>query len=449
LAGLTALRRLELQAQLGGGGSTAIEGLSRLTALEDLCLDGECGPMAQPSDLAPLTALTRLAMLCVPPDLGSHPAAARLRRLELQAFGVLFDAPRGGDGSGANGAAAAALAALARGAPLLERLRIRVGISSDLQEPFPMGEYPGGVELGAPLGPGVAWPSLTHLQVTPWAALLLAACAFPRLSRLAAAFTEEGGNRGISSNERLRTAVAALAGKARDHAALLIEDQWGSAYDAAGVLAAAAAIPGLRHLTLERSGLFGRVPAAPSRGDWARLAASLESLELTGHLATFGHAEPLAALTGLTQLFLTARFEDQAPAAAAPLPPAGGPHNGGEPPMGPGSSESARAARALARLPRLVHLRLAFPRGDLPGESLGWGSPVVAAELARCPALRLLEIDRRDDPLWRHERLGPHPGMPRPSPTWPPFAEALRAGGCGAAVRPASSGAAKSFELEC
>jgi hypothetical protein len=64
----------------------------------------------------------------------------------------------------------------------------------------------------------------------------------------------------------------------------------------------------------------------------------------------------------------------------------------------------------------------------------------VAAALARCPALRLLEVGRPQDPLWRHEG-GPAHGangrMPRPSPAWPPFAEALMAGGCRATVRPA------------
>jgi hypothetical protein len=237
VSGLAGLRRLALQDQwIDNEPCPAVEGLSGLTALEDLCLGGDCGPMAQPSDLAPLTALTRLEMLCVPPDFGSHPVAARLRRLELQSFGVLFDAPRGGDGSGANGAAAAALAALARGAPLLERLRIHVGDRNDVL----MDDYPGDVELGAPLGPGVAWPSLTHLEVTPWAALLLADCAFPRLSRLVANIPEKADGKGIASDERhrvrraVRAAVAALAAKARDHAALLAYDQRYSAPNAVG-----------------------------------------------------------------------------------------------------------------------------------------------------------------------------------------------------------------------
>jgi hypothetical protein len=125
------------------------------------------GPLAQPSDLAPLTALTRLAMTCVPPELAAHPLAARLRRLELQAFGALdASAPGGGGGSGAGGAAAAALAALARGAPLLERLRICVDDRFDWGEDAALlCDYPGDVELGAPLGPGVAWPSLEHLLI--------------------------------------------------------------------------------------------------------------------------------------------------------------------------------------------------------------------------------------------------------------------------------------------
>ena len=68
-----------------------------------------------------------------------------------------------------------------------------------------------------------------------------------------------------------------------------------------------------------------------------------------------------------------------------------------------------------------------------------WDSPAVAAELARCPALRLLEVERSYSSLWRHER-GPARGAdsrPLPSPLWPPFAQALRAGGCLATVRPA------------
>jgi hypothetical protein len=93
-------------------------------------------------------------------------------------------------------------------------------------------------------------------------------------------------------------------------------------------------------------------------------------------------------------------------------------------------------ARVLARLPRLEHLRLL----NQATTGITWGFPEVAAELARCPALRVLEIDRAHDPLWRHE-LGPargaHPRVPRPSSEWPPFAEALHAGGCRAALRPA------------
>jgi hypothetical protein len=455
-SGFTGLRRLEVHAGLAWGHEDiAVEGLPGLTALEDLRLQGDCEPLAQPSDLAPLTALTRLVLSCVPPELASHPVAARLRRLELQAFGVLEAAPGGGNGSGANGAAAAALAALARGAPLLERLRMRTSCYVKNDETYLLEDHPGDVELGAPLGPGVAWPSLTHLHVTHWAALLLAGCAFPRLSRLVADIYEEGGDRGIVFNQQLRTAVAALAAKARDHAALLINDHRPGAADAAGVLSAAAAVPGLRHLSwmrLQRPG--GGAVAAPP-GDWARLAASLESLELAGPLAAFGYAEPLAALTGLTRLFLSAAFEDGA-SAAPPLPPAaGGLCEGGEPSKGPPRNALARTACALARLPLLAHLRLTFPttyRGNAPNKHKGWGRLAVAAELARCrPALRLLEIDRLDGPLWRHQRgspCGPGPLGPLPSPAWPPFANALRAGGCGATVRPAPEGPSFSFAIK-
>jgi hypothetical protein len=462
VSALTRLRRLEVFAQgLCDQDPAAVEGLSGLTALEDLRLDCDGEPLAQPSDLAPLSALTRLAMTCVPPELASHPVAARLRRLELQAFGVLEYAPAGGDGSGANGAAAAALAALARGAPLLERLRIRVLVRFEFAgRPTLLGDHPGDVELGAPLGPGVAWPSLTHLQVTAWAALLLASCAFPRLSRLAADICEKGGDQGIVSNERLRTAVAALAAKARDHVALRVNNRLSSNQvpdqPGADVLAAAAAVPGLRHLswltyTSPTSWRGGTAPATP--GDWARLAASLESLELVGYVPAFGYAEPLAALTGLTRLFLQVDSiyppDDTAAAAQPPLPPAGGGREPGEPYTA--RAQLARAARALAVLPRLAHLRLTFPKGDGGyGCTSDWACPAVAAELARCPALRLLEIDRPDDPLWRHER-GPDPCAPLPSPAWPPFAKALRARGCDAAVRPvrASTGMhSEAFDIE-
>jgi hypothetical protein len=415
VSGLTSLRRLDVRGPgFGDQGCSTVDGLSELTALEDLRLDGEREPLVQPSDLAPLTALTRLMTWCVPPELGSLPVGARLRRLELQAFGVLkATAAAGCDGSGANGAAAA-LAALARGAPLLERLRIRVHVYDRGQDgPFLLADYPrDGVALGAPLGPGVAWPSLTHLEVTPWAALLLAACAFPRLSRFAASVSQEGGGKGIAADGPLRTAVAALAAKARDHVALLVVNSQFEFPDAAGMLAAAAAVPGLRHLSWRCScDFFGDATAVPP-SDWGHLAASLESLQLSGPMSMFGYAEPLAALTGLTHLFLA--FTSSDAALGAP----------------------ARAARALARLPRLAHLRLTF--SCFPHEkSYNLGCPEVAAELALCSSLRLLEID---GDLWRHERDppgGPRPHMPRPSPMWAPFAQALRAGGCCATVRPA------------
>jgi hypothetical protein len=432
VSGLTTLRRLDVRGLVfDDHGCTAVEGLSELTALEDLRLGSEHVPFAQRSDLAPLTALTRLVAWCLPPELGSLPVAARLRRLELQAFGVLWAAPGGGDGSGANGAAAAALAALARGAPLLERLRIRVRLPNR-GGPFLLAGYPpGGVALGAPLGPGVAWPSLTHLQVAPWAALLLADCAFPRLSRFAASVDEEGGGKGIAADAQLRTAVAALAAKARDHAALLVDSPQLDAPDGAGVLAAAAAVPGLSHLSWRCSWRDRAV--TPHPGDWARLASSLESLELSGCLSTFGYAEPLTALTGLTHLSLAVDYSDAASEESPPLPSAGGACEVGEPPVGPVGGDLARAARALARLPRLTHLRVKALFGS------DWGVPAVAAELARCPALRLLEIDGRDGRLWEHERDppgGPRPHAPRPSPAWPPFAQALRAGGFSVAVRP-------------
>jgi hypothetical protein len=440
VSGLTRLRRLTVQASTVKDQTyTPVEGLSGLTALEELCLQGDNGPLARPSDLAPLTALTRLAIWCLPPELASHRVAARLRRLQLQAIGVLQDAPGGGDGSGANGAAAAALAALARGAPLLERLCIRVGVSGDWDEPLLMCEYPGDVELGAPLGPDAAWPSLAHLEVTPWAALLLARCAFPRLSRLTVSMCEAANDSGIAP-EQLRTAAATLAAKARDHVALLVDD-CGHSPSAVNALAAAAAVPGLRHLSWKCSGRFWRGGiAAPPPSDWARLAASLESLELSAPLSILGYAEPLAALTGLTHLSLDVVSED---ATSAPRPAqavAGGAWEGGAPPLGPAGSAPARAARALARLPRLTHLRVTYPAGKVPEESSHWGRPGVAAQLARCPALRLLEIDCRYGPLWRHEREPPcgaaAPLVPRPSSAWPPFCQALRAGGCGATVRP-------------
>jgi hypothetical protein len=424
VSGLTGLRRLGVRGpNFNGPDVLAVEGLSDLTALEDLCLEGDSVPWARPSDLAPLTALTRLATKRAPPELGSLPATARLRRLELQAFG-------GGGGFGVpEGAAAAALAALARGAPLLERLHIRVDEHWNWKDDPPLLLYhPGDDELCAPLGPGVAWPSLTHLEVPAWAALLLAGCAFPRLSMLAACIVEAGEDSGVSSNERLRTAVAALAAKAQDHAALLIDDPHNHAPDAAGsVLAAAAAVSGLRHLSWERTNDFHGI-AAPPPGDWARLAASLESLHLMGPLAACGYAEPLAALTGLTHLFLAIHPEDEDSSA-----PAGGACEGDEPPVGPAGSAAARTARALARLPRLAHLRVTYSYESY------WGCPAVATELARCPALRLLEFNDRYGALWRHKLgplYGPGPRVPLPSPLWPPFAEALRAGGFSGEVRP-------------
>jgi hypothetical protein len=264
VSGLTGLRRLAVRADdFRDEWCTAVVGLPGLASLEDLVIMCEHGPMAQPSDLAPLTALTRLAMTCVPPELPSHPLAARLRRLELQAFGVLGDCPGGFGGSGTGGAAAAALAALARGAPLLERLCIRTEDFDNYEDM--LCDDPGDVDLGAPLGSNVSWPSLTHLQVTAWAALLLAGCAFPRLSRLVAKIGVAGGDGGGA----LQAAVAALVAKARDHASLRVK-QFN--------LATAAAAPRLRHL----SWAFlrgGNPPAPPAPSDWARLATSLESLE--------------------------------------------------------------------------------------------------------------------------------------------------------------------------
>jgi hypothetical protein len=294
--------------------------------------------------------------------------------------------------------------------------------------------YPDDVTLGEPLGSDVAWPALTHLQVTPWASLLLHGCAFPRLSRLVA-HVPEGRRSGDVLDEWLRPAVTSLASKARDHVAVVVDHLFVHEPEDWRVLAAAAAVPRLRHLTL------CGVTAAPS-GGWARLPASLESVELSGSLAAFGYAEPLAALTGLTQLFLAVSpcglTEDAAAAGAAPPPPlqpAGRASEGDEPPLGPECAGLARAARALAGLPRLAHLRLTVTYG-----SATWASPAVAASLARCPALRLLEIGRPGDPLWRHElglAHGAGPRVPRPSPAWRPFAEALRAGGFGGVVRPA------------
>jgi hypothetical protein len=274
VSGLTGLRRLAVTAKIDDDERcTAVEGLSGLTALEDLRLECEHRPwarpltLAQPSDLAPLTALTRLAMTCVPPALGSLPLAARLRRLEMQAFGA---APSGGGGGGAAGTAAAALAALARGAPLLERLRIHVKDREDWGD-CELEDPPDELEPGAPLGAGVAWPSLTHLQTTPWAAVLLAGCTFPRLSRLVAWIDDEDG---ADPSEGLLAAVAALAAKARDHVVLRVVQHWDC------VLAAAAAVPGLRHLSWSCR-WYGPGGVAPSC-DWARLAPSLESLEFGG-----------------------------------------------------------------------------------------------------------------------------------------------------------------------
>jgi hypothetical protein len=425
-----------------------VYGLSTLTALGDLRLECDRLPLGQLEDLAPLTRLTQLAMTCVPPELPSLPLAARLRRLELQAFGVLQTASGYFDGNGADGAASAALAALASGAPLLERLRISV-IKGDswnlvMLRDYPVAAYTPPVELGPPLGPTVEWPSLTHLQVTPWAALLLGGCTFPRLSRVVATFSEEGGDRSFVEDEQLRAAVLAMVTKARDHAGLLVQIPIFAALFTADLFDAVAAIPGLRHLSWRCLGRDPRFAAARSF-DWASLAPTLESLHLRidEPLATLGYAEPLAALTGLTQLFLKSCNED--PAAAPPRGRGRARRRGGAAPAGP-----ARAARAVARLPRLAHLRLAFGWCG-PGCDPAWGSPPVAAALARCPALRLLEIDRPGDPLWRHEvgpARGDNPRMPQPSAAWLPFVAALRAGGCGAVVRPGPPAEASAFDAD-
>jgi hypothetical protein len=462
VSGLTGLRRLEVQVmRLGDDDAcTAVKGLSGLTALEDLRLEDEFWPLAQPSDLAPLTALSRLAMTALPPELGSHPMAARLRRLELQAFHALNRAP--------DGTAAAALAALARGATLLEHLVFRVSDGLDgmgevtLQEL--MRDHPDGITSGAALGAAVVWPSLTHLEVTAWAALLLASCTFPRLSRLSAYIVEKDGEEGALYNVRLRTAVAALAAKARDHAALRFIDGGDGVFHAAGALAAAAAPPGLRHVSWLCGWRGGAAEAPPC--DWAHLAASLESLELVGCLPAFGYAEPLAALTGLTRLHLAAEaFGDEATFGDGASPPqgAGAACEGDEPRRGPAGGALVRAARALARLPRLTHLRLTADPLDVlprrPRSDPAWGSPLVAAALASCPALRVLEVCHRDEPLWRHE-AGPAHGAARRTPLppsrWTAFAEALRAGGSGAALRPTpemlapnASSFLKEFDVEC
>jgi hypothetical protein len=434
VSSLTGLRRLEVRAKGDAYNDdewfTAVEGLSRLTALEDLRIDDlrsddddyddddDYGHqrLAQPSDLAPLTALTRLAMTAVPPELASHPVAARLRRLELQSFCGLLN--------GRRGTAAAALAALARGATLLERLVVRDDIEDDPDRmPLPRG-HPHGVKRGAPLGAGVIWPSLTHLSLTPWAALLLADSTFPRLSRLVATVAEGDDDANHVPNKRLRKAVATLTAKARDHAVLRVID-----VVQGGTHAATAAPPGLHHLSWLCL-WCSRGPAAPPC-DWARLAVSLESLEFSGCLHALGYAEPLAALTGLTRLLLDAN------PGTDPLEQ----HLGSEPPQHPRGFALVRTARALAKLPRLVHLRLTFEYDSgcmgVPESFSVWGSPAVAAALAGCPALRVLEIDYRHDPLWRHERGPAHGATCLPPPEWVAFAHALRAGGCGAALRPA------------
>jgi hypothetical protein len=420
---LTGLRRLEVRAEdcplPYETICSAVEGLSALTALQDLRLEGRGLPLARPSDLAPLTALTRLAMTCVPLELAPHPLAARLRRLELQGFDDFNDF--------VGGPAAAALAALAGGAPLLERLVIRVDDSYRWDaDDLLLQHQPISFDIGEPLGAGVSWPSLTHLEMTSWAAALLADCAFPRLSRVSAFIVEGHDSEFHIPKEQLRTAVAALAAKARDHAALRVIDFGEGVFHAA----ATAAPPG------------PRAPAPPvvaallarrrPRGAARRLGAPrglAESLELTGPLADFGYAEPLAALTGLTRLLLNSEDGVPLPEDAA--------FWGDDPPPALAAGALVRAPRALARLPRLAHLRLTFDLVDgffcrFESDST-WLSLLVAAALARCPTLRLLEVGRPEQRL---------------SPRWAAFGKALRAGGCGAELRPAPASEGAVFARE-
>ncbi|KAI8476951.1 MAG: hypothetical protein J3K34DRAFT_516207 [Monoraphidium minutum] len=141
LQGFTGLRRLALRlvdSSCEGGNWGKMQGLSALTSLESLELTGDFKFLSfHSSDLAPLSALTRLRLQAAPRDLPSCPAGSRLLRLELSDFGG--DQPP-----------ARLLAALARGAPCLDRLRID---DLDYKE-----------QLGGLLGADVTWPRLTHLQ---------------------------------------------------------------------------------------------------------------------------------------------------------------------------------------------------------------------------------------------------------------------------------------------
>jgi hypothetical protein len=303
VASLTGLRRLEVRAESINEDDfsddeccTAVEGLSGLTALEDLRLDDlrsddddyddddDFGHqrLAQPSDLAPLTALTRLAMARFPPELALLPLAARLRRLELKSFYALTDGP--------GGTVAAAFAALARGATLLERLVVRVDYETDEERQELPRNLPYGVKLRAPLGADIVWPSLAHLSTSLWAALLLAGCTFPRLSRLVAHMVEgEDGDYNHDDNvpkDQLRAAVAALAAKARDHAALRVIDVGDAVVQDEGALATNAAPPGLRHLSWRVMWLWRRGAVAAPPGEWTRLAASLKRSSCWGPCAT-------------------------------------------------------------------------------------------------------------------------------------------------------------------
>ncbi|KAI8476943.1 MAG: hypothetical protein J3K34DRAFT_516200 [Monoraphidium minutum] len=433
LAGLTRLRRLALTLQPTGdwGNWGAVEGLPALTNLESLELRGDDFVSFKASDLAPLSALTRLCLQSASArGLPSCPAAGRLLRLELRDFGG--EEPP-----------APLLAALARGAPCLERMRIAFYLESSCGEPFPFGfdawnDASKEEQLGGLLGADITWPRLTHLQVGSWAAVVMAGCIFPRLLHLCLGL-------GNGWDEEVLSAACELAAKARERVLLGAKLRHTDTSALSGftlftrgdfdpIVGCAARIPRLSGLSLEACGAWG---------SWEPLAGGgLTSIHLYGH-PTSDVCCGLSLLTRLESLALT------------PTPFTNGFGN----PVAPAPRPPLAIAESLAALPRLTHLRFGlddWEEGLAPPDlqqaarersALPPPPPppdAAALLLARCPRLRVLEVGREGSPLWSHVWRQEHRWMnecdrtvcvPRASPAWAALSAAFAARR-GVAIRP-------------